>query len=336
MATMDDVARLAGVTKQTVSNVISGRVAVRQQTRDRVLAAIDELGYHPNLVARGLRQGKTSVLAVLVPTAVKPFYAEMIEEIELVAEGHQYSLLLGTTQGDLERIRRQLQVLSGRSIDGLLLAEDRHVVEELPTIAHMNIPVVLACWESQPYPDTFPVVSIDYCHAGYLAGQHLLELGHRRGIAVIFEASAHEPRLQGFCSALQTGGVELLSEFCVATPNSTYEDGYQAARALLSGLFLPCAIFATTDLMALGVIEAIREANLRIPEDISIIGIDNISLGAYAYPALTTVAIPVREMAREMTKLLLRCIAENTSQTRILTLLRPQLLVRCSTTAPRL
>lgn len=331
---MDDVARHAGVTKQTVSNVISGKVVVRKQTRERVLAAIDELGYRPNLIARGLRRGKTSVLGVLVPRIVSSFYAEMVEEIEHVAEEHQYSLLLGTTQSDLERIRHQLNVLFDRSIDGLLLAQDHYIAQELPTIAQMNFPVVLCGWETEPYPDLFPVVTVDLRHAGYLAGQHLLELGHQSKIAVIFEASAHELRLQGFCAALRAGGVELHSEWRVATTHSTSEDGYQAAKILLARSPRPSAIFATTDTMALAAIEAAREAGLRVPEDLSVIGMDRISQGVHSYPSLTTVALPVQEMAREMTRLLLRCIAEETVPAHILTLLRPHLVVRRSTARP--
>jgi LacI family transcriptional regulator len=334
MATMDDVARRAGVTKQTVSNVINGKIAVRKQTRERVLVAIQELGYRPNLVARGLRQGKTSVLAVLVPRIMSAFYAEMVEEIERVAGEHQYSLLLGTTQSDLKRLRHQVNILFDRSIDGLLLAQDHYIAQELSTIALMNFPVVLCGWETEPFPDMFPVVSIDFRHAGYLAGQHLLELGHQSRIAVIFEASAHESRLQGFCAALQAGGVELPPELRMATAHSIYEDGYQAAKILLARSPLPRAIFATSDTMAVATIEAAREVGLRVPEDISIIGMDSIVEGVHSYPSLTTVALPVQEMAREMTRLLLRSITEETVPAHLLTLLRPHLVVRHSTARP--
>jgi LacI family transcriptional regulator len=331
MATMADVANYAGVTKQTVSNVLSGKAVVREETRQKVLAAIEALGYRPNLVARGLRKGKTSILAIVVPTIANPFYSEIVEEVERIAGEAQYNLLLCTSQRSAERAHSQLQILADRSIDGLLLLDDRPISHELSTVTQGDFPIILCNWEHEPYPDRFPVVGIDYREAGYLAGQHLLDLGYHEHIAVIYEAPAHELRFQGFCAALRKHGVELETHHIISTGDSTSKDGYQATQALLQRQPHPRAIYATNDLMALGSLEALRERGLRVPDDVSVIGSDNILLGEMSYPSLTTVAIPKREMAEEMTRLLLRCIQEETPAPRLLTLLRPHLIVRHST-----
>lgn len=331
MATMADVANRAGVTKQTVSNVLTGKAAVREETRQKVLAAIEALGYRPNLIARGLRKGKTSILAIVVPTIANPFYAEIVEEVERVASEAHYNLLLCTSQRSAERAHSQLQILTDRSIDGLLLLDDRPISQELATVTQGHFPIVLCNWEHEPYPDRFPVVGIDYREAGYLAGQHLLDLGHREQIAVIYEAPAHESRLRGFDDALRKNGVELAPQLVLATSDSTVKDGYLAAQTLLGRQPYPRAIYASNDLMALGSLEALRERGLSVPDDVSLIGNDNILLGEMSHPALTTVAIPKREMAAEMTRLLLRCIQEQTHAPRLLTLLRPHLIARHST-----
>jgi LacI family transcriptional regulator len=330
MATMADVANHAGVTKQTVSNVLTGKAVVREETRQKVLAAIEELGYRPNLIARGLRKGKTSILAIVVPTIANPFYSEIVEEVERVASEAHYNVILSTSRHLTERAHSQLQILADRSIDGLLLLDDHPISHELATVVQGHFPIILCNWEHEPYPDRFPVVGIDYREAGYLAGQHLLDLGHREQTAVIYEAHAHESRLQGFCAALRKSEIELDPQQIIATADSTLKDGYQATWTLLRRQPHPRAIYATNDLMALGSLEALRERGLRVSEDVSLIGSDNILLGEMAYPSLTTIAIPKREMAEEMTRLLLRCIEGETPTPRLLTLLRPYLIVRHS------
>jgi LacI family transcriptional regulator len=254
-----------------------------------------------------------------------------VEEVERIAGEAQYNLLLCTSQRSAERAHSQLQILADRSIDGLLLLDDRPISHELATVTQGHFPIILCNWEHEPYPDRFPVVGIDYREAGYLAGQHLLDQGHREHITAIYEAPAHELRLQGFCAALRKGGIELESHQIIETGDSTSKDGYQATQTLLHHLPHPRAIYTSNDLMALGSLEALREHGLRVPDDVSLIGSDDILLGELSYPSLTTIALPKREMAEEMTRLLLRCITEGTLAPRLLTLLRPHLIVRRST-----
>ena len=176
MVTMADVAARAGVTKGSVSNVLAGK-RVRPETAAKVNAAIEELGYKPNLLARSLRTGTTMTVGLFVPTIANPFYSEVVEEVENALVHHGYNLLLATTRRDPEFIRQHLEILTARSVDALLVACDAGVAQELPTLAKASFPVALMAWELDP-PGTLPVVSIDYEHAGFLAGRHLRELGH--------------------------------------------------------------------------------------------------------------------------------------------------------------
>jgi LacI family transcriptional regulator len=162
-----------------------------------------------------------------------------------------------------------------------LLLLDTPISHELATVTQGHFPIILCNWEHEPYPNGFPVVGIDYREAGYLAGQHLLELGYREQIAVIYEAPAHELRFQGLCAALRKGGIELESHQIITTGDSTSKDGYQATQALLHHLPHPQAIYASNDLMALGSLEALREHGLRVPDDVSLMGSDNILLGGW-------------------------------------------------------
>jgi LacI family transcriptional regulator len=332
---MADVAKRAGVTKQTVSNVIRGRTAVSPRTRARVEAAITELGYTPNLIARSLSTGTTMTIGFIVPTVAHPFYSEVVEEVEALLEERGYHMLLATTRGDGDRARRHLTTLSDRSVDGILVAGDLNVREHLPLPAEYGLPVVLCAWEVDP-PDTVPVVTIDFEKAGYLAGRHLRKLGHRH-LTVIADLPAHHIRVDGARRAFAEDGIAVPGHCVFTAPGAAPDSGYEAALRALAGPRTDdrtTAVFTSTDAIALGVMEAVRHQGLRVPEDISVVGIDDIPQAAHAHPPLTTVALPVRRMAREATELLWRGIAGNRPVTPALSLLTPEVLVRASSTPP--
>ena len=328
MATMQDVAERAGVTKQTVSNVVTGRVPVRPTTAARVRAAIEELGYTPNLVARSLATGTTMTVGLFVPTVASSFYSEVVEEVEDVLERHGYHLLLCTTRLDGERARRQLAGLSSRSVDALLIAGDRDLIDHLPLLADARFPVVLCAWETEA-PDRFPVVTIDYERAGYLAGRHLRELGHER--VAVLASPTHTVRVQGFRRAFAADGLTVPDSAVFLAPEPSPEGGFAAASAALATDPGLTAVFATHDVLALGALEAARAAGRSVPHDLSVVGHDDNTEGRMSRPALTTVAIPKREMARQAIELLLRAISKTGTPTNSLQLLRPELIVRDST-----
>ncbi|MEV6507690.1 LacI family DNA-binding transcriptional regulator [Streptomyces sp. NPDC051642] len=327
---MLDVAKRAGVTKQTVSNVVRGRQVVSAATRAKVEAAIAELGYTPNMVARSLATGTTMTVGFIVPTIAHPFYSEVVEEVEDVLEASDYHLLLATTHGNEERARRQLSGLSSRSVDALLVAGDFDLGEHVASLREQGIPIALCAWEVDP-PDYLPVVTIDYEKAGHLAGRHLRELGHDR-VAVIADLPAHRIRVAGLRRALAADGIDVPEDRVFPAPAASSESGYNAVERALPYLRSAgvSAIFASTDAIALGVMQALRDHRLSVPHDMSVVGIDDIPQSAHAHPALTTVALPKRQMAREATNLLLRRIAEQQPGAPSLTLLHPEVVARAS------
>ncbi|WP_112248944.1 LacI family DNA-binding transcriptional regulator [Kribbella monticola] len=329
MVTMQDVATRAGVTKQTVSNVVTGRVAVRPDTAARVRAAIADLGYKPNLVARSLATGTTMTVGLIVPTVASPFYSEIVEEVENVLDEHGYHLVLCTTRADGERAKRQLAGLSSRLVDALLIAGDRDLTDPLALLPDPRFPIALCAWETQ-IPDSLPVVTIDYEHAGFLAGKHLRSLGHRR-VAAVVELPTHQRRLAGFRTAFAQHRVQVRDDMVFAPPEATPAGGFAAAQAALAADPSLTAIFASHDLLALGVLEAVKESGRSVPGDVSVIGFDDTAPVGLTHPALTAVAIPSREMAQQATNLLLRAISEGTAPVNSAQLLRTSLVIRDST-----
>ena len=331
MVTMAEVAVRAGVTKQTVSNVLAGR-SVRPETAARVRAAIDELGYKPNLVARSLATGSTKTVGLFVPTVVNPFYSEVIEEVENVLVRHGYNLLLATTHDDAERTRQHLEILTARSVDALLVAGDHGVAEQLPSLVKASFPVALCAWEVDP-PDALPVVSIDYEYAGFLAGRHLRELGHER-VVVVANLPAHSRRVDGLRRAFARDGLSVSETSVFAADAASPDGGFAAVAAALAACPDATAVFATHDILALSALEAAKLAGRRVPEELSVVGFDDIAQVGRAHPALTTVAFPKRQMAQQAIELLLRAVESGDAPPNAISLLRPQLIVRGSSAPP--
>jgi DNA-binding LacI/PurR family transcriptional regulator len=195
------------------------------------------------------------------------------------------------------------------------------------------LPIVLCDWQENETSPDIPQIKVDFRHAGELAAQHLLTLGHRR-IAIIVDHPQQTLRFEGFHTTLKAQGIDLPAAM-IQQGHSTLESGRQAAEQLLARTPRPTAIFATTDLMAIGALEAAREAGLHVPQDISIIGLDDIMVGAHISPPLTTIAIPKHQLAKEATALLLHQI-DGKSNPPPAVLISPSLLIRQSTATPRL
>lgn len=333
MVTIADVAERAGVTSATVSNVVTGRVTVSSKTRARVQKAIDDLGYRPNLVARGLARGRTYTIALVVPTITNPFFSEVVEEVERTADRNDFQIMLNTTHNVPAQGKRNLERLASRWMDGFMVMSMAADIADVLEVAKMGKPVVLCAWDQDARSAALPIVDIDFRSAGELATQHLIELGHQR-IAAILELPVQQSRLAGYQQALTASGLPATPS-AILRGDSTFESGYRAATAALALPQPPTAIFAGNDLMALGAIEAIVSHGLTVPGDLSVVGVDDITQAAYAHPPLTTISIPKREMARAATELLLRLIESKDEPSRAthVTLVRPHLVVRASTAA---
>lgn len=307
--TIEDVAQRAGVSAATVSHVINGTRFVREETRARVVAAMEALGYRPNALARSLRRNTTHTLGVIVPDNSSHFFAEMAHSIEEESWRREYSVMLCNSQGDAEKEAAYIEVLLQRHVDGVVLVAAGESHEHLHRLVARRIPVV-AIGYAIPELE-IDAVLVGNVHGGLLATQHLLNLGHRHIACITGPAGAIPSldRVAGYRQALSEGQAELYEPWIVEGDFS-FESGYQAAQRLLALPERPTAIFACNDSMAIGAMLAVSEAGLRVPDDLSVVGFDNISIAAYTNPRLTTVEQPHRQMAAVAAALLAERIAD--------------------------
>jgi LacI family transcriptional regulator len=296
VVTIQDVAERASVSAMTVSRVINHPARVAPATRARVEQAIHELGFVPNALARSLLRGRTHTIALLVSDISNPFFTQIARGVEDVAQRNGYTVIFGNSDESPEKERHYIQALLSRRIDGLLIAPtgtaSRPMLDLL--IRHKN-PFVLIDRAIEGVPAD--MVIGDSVGGARMLTEHLLRLGHRR-IALVNsapEVPTARDRRSGYLQTLRTYGIEPRQELIIVG-QYTRESGYQAARKLLAlpPEQRPTAIFATNNFIGVGVIEALREAQLAVPEDIAVVCFDDIELASALAPFLTVVAQPAR------------------------------------------
>ena len=289
--TMKDIAKQAGVSVATVSYVVNKSRWVSPELTARVLDAIQQLGYSPNAVARNLRQNRTQMIGLIVPDSSNPFFAEIAKGIEDAGFEAGYSVILCNSNASLERELVYLNLLQSKRVDGIIFIATTTQVEQIRPVVKSGIPVVIFYRELPGLGvDTF---QIDNFKAGYLATQHLIELGHRE-IACIQPASPVTPsglRVDGYQKAMQEAGLAA-PEALMPRGDNRVSGGKKAALELVESGLPFSAIFSANDAMAIGAIRALRELGYSIPENVSIVGVDDIILASYCEPPLTTVAQP--------------------------------------------
>jgi DNA-binding LacI/PurR family transcriptional regulator len=267
----------------------------------------------------------------VLPTITNPFYPEIIEAIENIVREHEYQTLFCNTHGNFALGRQQMERLMSRWVDGYIIMGSSMDIADIGRYFQQGVPIVLCDWQENESPGEIPQVSVDFYRAGQLAAEHLLTLGHRN-IAVIYDEPQQRLRLEGFQSVLQASGIALAAGL-IARGDSTLGSGYAATKKLLAHPQHPTAIFATNDWMALGAIEAVTDEGLRVPQDISIIGLDDIMVSAHLRPPLTTIAVPKTQLAKEATELLFAQI-KGESDIAVSRMVSPHLVLRRSTTFP--
>src|ERR1700761_4735211 len=292
MATLSEVARRAGCTPATVSNVLRNRGRVGAQTRQRVLDAVEALGYQPHLAARALAEGRAPTIALMVSSIANPFYPEFALAVEGGARSSGHFLIICNTNEDPLAGRAYLEQIAGTLSEGVLVMNANLDFADLHKTEARGAPVVLCMWERPYDPPGLPCVAVDFRRAGELAARHLLDLGHRQIVAIVGSkrAGIHAARYEGFVDALRDAGVKL-PRTCVRHAPDTIEGGYAAARDLLEAHPHTPAIFATNDLPALGSINAAFDLGRDVPTDLSVVGITDIQLAQQSRPPLTTVAV---------------------------------------------
>lgn len=335
MPTLSEVARIAGVTTATVSNVLRNPGKVKDSTVKRVKEAIAQTGYRPNLMARALAGGKSSMLGMVLPNINNPFYPEFIRTAERVARQRKYFLMVCNTDEQPEIGLAYLRQISGTLADGVLVLHTGIGAKEILEHSGRRAPVVLASEETVDYSDTISHVAVDFRLAGQIAGQHLIGLGHRR-IGVIVGGGldgCQMLRLEGFKDALAQSGLTFDENSVTFVPDSI-EDGYQAAATLLEKTPELTAIFASNDLLAFGASQQLTDRGIQIPKDVSIIGITDIQLAKQIRPALTTVSLGIEAIATISVNLLLDLIENPDAKPTLVQAPKPTLVVRSSTARP--
>ncbi|GHO65190.1 LacI family transcriptional regulator [Ktedonobacter sp. SOSP1-52] len=306
--TIVDVADEAGVSYATVSRVINNKAHVSPEKRERVLRAMAQLGYVVNMQARSLAGGESRVVGLLVDYLSSSYIDEIIRGIDEALDAENYDLMLYTTHRRKTKESAYVTKLTRGLADGLLLILPRNAAAYLDTLRQRQFPHVIVDYLSNK--QNVPSVSATNFRGAYDAMSFLLSLGHQRigFITGTMELGSARDRLDGYHAALKDHGIPADSHL-ICEGDFTQPQGYQYAQELLSLPERPTAIFASNDMMAFGVMEAARERGLRLPEDLSIVGFDDIPQASYVHPALTTIRQPLEEMGRSATHLLLKYIA---------------------------
>jgi len=332
MTTLSEVARLAGVTSATVSNVLRQRGKVGEPTRLRVLAAVEQLGYRPHLTARALAEGRAPTLALMVSSIANPFYPEFALAAERAARAHGRFLIVCNTNDDPATGRAYLDQIAGTLSDGVLIMNANLSIEDLKKTEQRGAPVVLCMWEKPDAPPELPCIVVNFHEAGAIAARHLMALGHRQIGAVVGSKKdgIHAPRYQGYLAARADAG-QKHPHHCTRFVDDTVEAGYDGTMALLKAYPQLTAIFASNDLPALGAMNAIADLGLQVPQDVSVIGITDIQWARLSRPALTTVAVPTASAAEMSIELLLSLIHRSSPTPTMRVTANPQLVQRAST-----
>jgi LacI family transcriptional regulator len=328
--TIIDVAKRAGVSAGTVSRVLN-EANVPLDTRRKVRAAIAELGYVPNHAARALKRQATDQIALVIPDVANPVYVQMAKSVQRVAAEQGYQLSLISTENGAMDERRVLMGLARRQLDGMVLVSLRPGPALLGRIREAADRVCLI----GSFPDDLPAdaVRVDSGHGARLGVQHLIDQGRRR-IALVNGTPGTVPaarRAQGYRDALLARGVPVRAEL-VADADFSMQSGYRAVDALLEREGDLDGVFCANDLMALGVLRRLRELDRRVPEDVAVVGMDDIDMAAMTAPTLTTVSLQAEERGRLATEMLIERLAHHGPlPPRIVTVL-PRLVVRESST----
>ncbi|MBP5979673.1 MAG: substrate-binding domain-containing protein [Halomonas sp.] len=296
--TIKDVAKAAGCSTATVSRALATPEKVSDATRKRVVQAIAQVGYSPNIAARNLRRAESKTIVALLPDISNPFFSEIISGMEDVAHQAGYQVLIGDCEHDPARAEAYFRLLSTNQADGIVL-----LTSEIPKAlvkqadGQASFPLVMAC---EFFSDLdLPVIAIDNHQASCQAIDYLVSLGHQR-IATLTGPASNPiclERLRGYHDTLAANG--LTGEARIAGGDFGFRSGFQQGLALLDSTQRPTAIFCHSDEMAIGVLKAARQLNIAVPGQLSIVGFDNIGLSEYCEPELTTISQPRNEIGQQ-------------------------------------
>jgi LacI family transcriptional regulator len=339
--TLTDIATRSGVAAMTVSRVVNGNGYVSEDTRKRVLAAVEEMKYRPNGLARSLKRQRTNTIGLVLGDLSNPYSTELANAVRESLTFKGFGLFICISEHSADEDITAFESLVDHNIDGLIVAtrSNEEGNAHLESIADTQLPIVVV---GRDFRHKFvDQVSADNFTGGFEATQHLIDLGHRRiaFLGATYEDRNSLKRLQGYIKALELHGIEvderLITGRKETTSNvpgySTEKIGYEGMRRLLSLPNRPTAIFARNDFTAFGAMSAIKEAGLTIPKDIAVVGFDDTPLAVHMTPRLTTVRQPMRLQGQLAAKMLLNRILDNPDAEREARMLDCELIVREST-----
>ena len=337
MATQKDVARLAGVSVSTVSRVLNGSSLVDEKTRDKVQAAIKKLNYRPNLLAYSLRARSSRLISLILPELTS-IHASFLQQVEESCMERGYSVMVGLHRNDCEREKALIDEFQRRNGDGLILypaIDGQNVSNNL--MEYISIPVVLY---EHSFGGQFGNVTFNNYEAGAMAARYLLKLGHRNLACTVGPMGSKflRDRFWGFYNELKKQGLTVQEKNIYRCDFnyqvSNFQSGGEAVDYFLEGRSpedTPTAIWAHNDNVALGILKGLHKRGIRIPEEISVVGVDNISLTEVYYPSLTTIGQPVKKMAEKAVEMLVRQIESKDGYRAGNLVMEPELVVREST-----
>ena len=305
--TMSDVARQAGVSLMTVSRVINNKGDVSSETRQRILEIIASLGYRPSAIARSLATKETCTIGLVVPDVANPFFADITRGVEHLAYSEGYHVFLCNTEEDPLRELTVIQSLEEKCVDGLILCSSRLEEEKLvDVLASLPAVVLINRRLHRTVEYAFDSVSLDDEQGGLLATYHLIHSGHQRigFLAGPLSSYSGAERRKGYLAALQEAGISYEAGW-MSNCQPSVEGGYEVTHSMLAEYPQLTALFCFNDLVAVGALQACEELNRHIPEDLAIVGHDDIPLAALVSPALTTCRVPRYELGAKAVNALL-------------------------------
>ena len=311
-STIYDVAKIAGVSPSTISRVINTPKIVAKDTRQKVINAIKELAYIPNMMAASMPRRRTNYIGLIIPDITNIFFSNLVRGVQDVCEKHGYNVLVVNSDDSQEKEGRYLKLLYSRRLDGVILTvagyrEKDFPEEELSLLKKMNIVLI----DREINGMTTPIVKVDNFAGAYSAVKYLLTMGHRKimYLAGIEGTRTNQEREKGYLAALKEAHINWKKELAVDFRLDTaYQKIMHYWPQLQNSNDLPTAIFAANDLMAIGALKAFAKLKVRVPEEVSIIGFDNIPFSDCTYPPLTTIAQPTYLMGQMAVETLLKVI----------------------------
>ena len=330
--TLKDVAKVANVSFTTVSRALSGNPEISNETRDRILKICDEMGYTTNYIARSMIKKKTELIGLIVPSIDNPFMSELAYYVEVTARRFGYNLILCNSHPDLTQEQKVMQLMVGHQVDGVLIIPQKPESYENLKRYTALIPSVFLSENLKDQNGSY--ISVDNQCGTRLGTEYLYKLGHRNILyyGCRTGSTTHQLRADGYKEACQMLGIEPKIVY-FESASSSIELGYEMAHKALEQKQEITAVFASTDSNAIGLMQAAREKNIRIPEELSLLGFDNIRLASLPQIDLTTVAQPKEEMAVRAVKMLIRKIEKQPSAPTF-EIIEPSLVERSSCRPP--